>query len=147
MTIRSSELQADHRAPSSGYPVLLFNIAPGISTMLTYALHLSGYTPVELTDSMRALQWVRTASRHDLSPRAAVFDMGTPADHGFLRQVRTCPALLMVGFAAYGRGTPGNRHIWEEWVDIILPKPFRVRELLAMLHEHGMAPAGPTFCP
>lgn len=146
MTLLASNRPPGHPGSPGGYAVLLFDIAPSISTMLNHALHLWGYAPVELVEYSSALQWVHASSSIAITPRAAIFGMARPANWSFLQQVSTYPALIKVGIAAPESSVPSNRDIWGEWLDIILPKPFRIQELKCILVAHEMAARGPEFC-
>jgi len=113
--------------------VLLFNVAPSISAMLMEWLALEAYVPIELTETAEAVQWL-VDSNSGLSERAALFDLSTQIDPAFLRQTHDLAAVT-IGISGYPtRGV--TRYYLGEWIDAILPRPFRVRNLLAILDEH-----------
>lgn len=136
-----SENTSPPTAPCAGAVVLLYDIVPTLSTMLTHALRLSGYVPIEVVQQQVLLGWLRVHPP-ELIPVAVICDMATPADPAFLRQVVAAARPLTVLGIADRKGTERAR-IWEEWVPLSLPRSFRVHMLLNILHgQQTAAPQG-----
>lgn len=131
--------------PAGGDVILLFDIAPAISGMLTHALRLAGYIPVEPVEQREVLRWLRLPSHGTPAPLAIIFDMAAPADPSFLRLVAADPPSLVIGIADMG-GTDRAR-LWAQWVTLSLPRPFRVLALQELLQRKPTGAAALLRCP
>lgn len=121
--------------------VLLFNVAPPISTMLMEWLILEAYAPVELTEPRKAIGWLADSDNGLVGTRAAIFDLAETIDPSFLRQAQELAAVT-IGIS----GSPAmgaTRYLVGEWIDVVLPRSFRVRHLLAILEERLRSEDGP----
>lgn len=127
-----SENRRSSTDPAGGEVVFLYDIDQRISTMLTYALRLAGYVPMEVSQQQVLLRRLRVHPS-DMTPVAVVCDMATTPDPDFLRQVVADPCLIVLGIADR-KGTERAR-IWAEWVPLSLPRSFRLRTLMDLLRR------------
>jgi hypothetical protein len=139
-------LSVNHRSSTDtagGEVVFLYDIDQRISTMLFYALQLSGYAPMEISQQQVLLRRLRVHPSA-MTPVAVICDMATTPDPDFLRQmVAADPCLTVLGIADR-QGTVHAR-IWAEWVPLSLPRSFRVRMLLDLLRRERIgSPQGTT---
>ena len=121
--------------------VLVVDDNPAIRDMVSWALELNGYKPVEAAEGQEALDWVKSAAREGLYPTVILLDLAMPGMCGriFLQQLRAywqtaCsqqsqPAVVVITAETSGANAASLG------VEQVIAKPFHVRELLEAVHS------------
>ena len=118
--------------------VMVVDDSPSIRDMVSWALELEGYEPVEATEGQEALAWIIHAAREGRYPSVILLDLAMPGMDGrtFLKHLRDqwqrglpLPAIVVI--------TAGTEQYDEtDWeVQEVVVKPFRVRQLLDVVHQ------------
>src|SRR5919197_5542211 len=70
--------------------VLVVDDNPAIRDMVSWALELDGYEPVEAAEGQEALDWMSNAAREGRYPSVILLDLAMPGMDGraFLQQIR-----------------------------------------------------------
>jgi two-component system, chemotaxis family, chemotaxis protein CheY len=118
--------------------VMVVDDNASIRGMVSWALELDGYEPVEAADGREALAWMDNAAREGRYPSVIVLDLAMPGMNGqaFLQHLparweaaRPLPAIVVITAAsqAYDVAALGAQNV--------MLKPFHVRDLLDIVHR------------
>ena len=121
-----------------GSIVMVVDDSPSIRDMVSWALELDGYEPVEATEGQEALAWILDAARQGCYPSVILLDLAMPGMDGrtFLKHLweRWKPGYPLPAIVVITAGTEQyDENDWE--VQEVVVKPFHVRQLLDVVHK------------
>lgn len=121
--------------------VLVVDDNPAIRDMVSWALELNGYDPVEASEGQEALDWVKSATSKSIYPTVIVLDLTMPGMCGrtFLQQLRAywqrvCPQHPLPAIVVVTAETSGVNAA-SLGVEQVVAKPFHVRDLLDVVRK------------
>ena len=121
--------------------VLVIDDSSAVRNMVSWALTLDGFEPVEVANGQEAISWLQRAVRAGHAPAAILVDLFMPAMDGqtFLSRLAELardpsfaalsrPAVVVI--TAYASGITAR----SLGVERVVKKPFSVRELVDTIH-------------
>ncbi len=121
--------------------VLIVDDNPAIRDMVSWALELDGYEPVEVAEGQEALNWIDNAAHEGRYPAVILLNLAVVNMDGltFLRQLQAylstspCayrqPAIIVITSDVVGKD------VERLGVERVIVKPFHVRDLLDIVHQ------------
>jgi two-component system chemotaxis response regulator CheY len=121
--------------------VLVVDDNPAIRDMVSWALELDGYEPVEASEGQEALDWIRNAAREGRYPSVILLDLAMPGMDGlaFLTQLRSGWQTLYNAYPQPSIVVITAGSLAEDATSLsvaqVISKPFHVRDLLDIVRE------------
>lgn len=132
--MQSGNISQPHSQVAEHHPiVLIVDDSAAIRDMLSWALELDGYEPIEAAEGQEAFAWMDNSAREGRYPAVILLDLAMPGMDGdaFLHRLHTQweegrPQSAIVLITADASGTPKAHST----VQHVIVKPFQVRNLL-----------------
>ncbi|MDQ2713731.1 MAG: response regulator [Chloroflexota bacterium] len=117
--------------------VLVVDDNPAIRDMVSWALELDGYEPVEAAEGQEALAWMDNAAREGRYPSVILLDLAMPVMDGnaFLSNLRERAATIETPPAVVVITAMAGPETQALGVQQVIVKPFHVRDLLDVVRK------------